>query len=124
MEITLEGKQSAKAKKLVDYLYDDTSFLYDVASDFQDEQRYTLSLLHDVLNKIDYSTLATLGFRESYLKSLVILFKDDISDEDYLNKLIDSNDLVAIKIASKIFELNNKLEYVKRLESRINNDRY
>ena len=122
MDVTLEGKQSTKAKKLIDYLYEDSNYLYDVAENFQDEQKYTVSLLRDVLNKIDYSTLATLGFRESYLKSLVILFKDDISDKEYIERLIKSNDLVAIIIAAKIFELNNKLEYVKILESRLKND--
>ena len=120
MEITLEGKQSAKAEKLVNYLYEDSEFLYDVAHNFQDEQRYTLSLLHDILNKIDYNTLATLGFRESYLKSLVILFKDDISDEEYINRLLEEDDLTAILIASKILENQKKLEYVKILEERIN----
>ena len=122
MDVTLEGKQSTKAKKLVNYLYEDSNFLYDVAGNFQDEEKYTLGLLHDVLNKVDYNTLATLGFRESYLKSLVILFKDDISDEEYVKKLIDKNDLVAISIAAKIYKEKNQLEYVKMLERRIEND--
>ena len=120
MEITLEGKQSAKAEKLVDYLYEDNKNLYELAHNFQDEQRYTLCLLSDILNKIDFSTLATLGFREHYLKSLAILFKDDITDEEYVNRLLEEDDLPAIFIAHKILESQNKNEYVKILEERIN----
>ena len=120
--ITLEGKQSAKAEKLIKYLYEDTSFLYDIAHSFQDEERYTLSLLHDILNKIDYNTLATLGFRESYLKSLVLLFKDDISQDDYIDRLIKEDDSVAIDIAHEILEKEN-INLKKIIEERrINND--
>ncbi len=122
ISITLEGKQSAKAEKLIDYLYKDTRFLYDIAHSFQDEERYTLSLLHDILNKIDYNTLATLGFRESYLKSLVILFKDDISKEEYIDRLIKENDSVAIDIAHELLEKDN-IDLKKMIKERgINND--
>ena len=120
MDITLEGKQSAKAEKLIDYLYEDSKFLYNIAHSFQDEQRYTLSLLSDIFNKIDYNTLATLGFREAYLKSLTILFKDDISDKDYIDRLLEENDLPAILVAIKILRNQNKDEYVKILEERCN----
>ena len=115
--ITLERKQSKKAELLISYLYKDTSFLYDIAHYFQDEQRYTLSLLHDVLNFIDYKTLATLGFRESYLKSLNILFKGNMSNSEYIKRLIAEDDQTAIDIASVIQNLNIK-------ERRDNDDRY
>ena len=95
-----------------------------MAHNFQDEQRYTLALLHNILNKIDFNTLATLGFRESYLKSLVILFKDDISDEEYVERLLNNNDISIISIAILLLKDNVNEKYVKMLEERIKNDRY
>ena len=73
INITLEGKQSKKAEMLVDLLYEDNSFLYEIARHFQDEHRYTIALLHDILNVVTIEELATMGFREPYLKSIDIL---------------------------------------------------
>ena len=107
IDITLEGKQSAKAEKLVDLLYEDNSFLYEIAHHFQDEQRYTVALLYDILNKISLEELATMGFREHYLNSIQLLNRS-------IDELIDSEDTTAMDIAIVLFKKNNK--DVKRLE--------
>ena len=105
--ISLEGKQSAKAEKLIDLLYKDNSFLYEIAHHFQDEQRYTVALLYDILNKISLEELATMGFRENYLNSIQLLNRS-------IDELIDSKDTTAMDIAIVLLKRDNK--DVKRLE--------
>lgn len=109
--ISLEGKQSAKAEKLVDLLYEDNNYLYDIAHHFQDEQRYTVSLLSDILNKVSLDKLATMGFRENYLKSIQLLNRS-------IDELIASKDTTAMDIAIIILKKENK--DVKRLEDERN----
>ena len=104
IHITLEGKQSAKAEKLVNLLYEDNSFLYDIAHHFQDEQRYTVALLSDILNKMSIEELATMGFREHYLNSLSVLYRSDEDVNDYIKKLIEEKDITAIDIALVLLE--------------------
>ena len=119
INITLEGKQSAKAKMLIDLLYDDSSYLYDLAEHFQDEQRYTVALLSDVLSKISLRELATMGFREGYLNSLLILDRSNDDLDNYINKLIKEKDLTAIDIAIIILEKED-IDITKLIEERNN----
>ena len=113
IHITLEGKQSAKAEMLVERLYEDNNYLYELAHHFQDEQRYTVALLHDILNRISKEQLATMGFRESYINSLSILKKEE-ELEEYIDKLIEKKDTVAMDIAIKLLEKeNNNIERLK-----------
>lgn len=88
-------------------MYEDNEFLYDLAQHFQDEQRYTISLLSDILSKVSLSDLATMGFRESYLKSLLILNRSNDDLDNYINKLIESKDTTAIDIAMVLLEKEN-----------------
>ena len=122
MEITLEGKQSAKAEKLVDYLFKEIidkngesylDHLYSVARNFQDEMRYSIGLLHDVLEdtKITANDLAVLGFRESYIEAVILLTKlENESYDEYIKRLILSNNSVAldIKLADLTHNMNEE----------------
>lgn len=120
MEITLEGKQSAKAEKLVNIIFENIkdkagesylNHLYSVAHNFQDEMRYTISLLHDIIEdtSVSINNLATLGFREEYLKVLdYITRKDGQSYEEYIDKILSSNNTVVLDI--KLADLNNNTD--------------
>ena len=119
INITLEGKQSAKAEKLVNIMYDDNEFLYEIAHHFQDEQRYTIALLHDILNKISIEQLATMGFREHYLNSLAILHRSNDDLDSYVDKLIDNKDTTAMDIALVLLEKDN-VDTTRLEESRNN----
>lgn len=117
MEITLEGKQSAKAEKLVNVLFKNKkdkagenyiNHLYRVAQNFQDEMRYTVSLLHDTIEDTAITTkdLALLGFREEYLKILDYLTKKESQTyEEYINNILSSNNSVVLDI--KLADLND-----------------
>ncbi len=123
INITLEGKQSKKAEMLIDLLYEDNDFLYEIARHFQDEQRYTVALLHDILTKVTLEQLATMGFREHYLRSIDVLNRSDLDISSYINKLIDNNDTTAIDIALLLLE-NEDVDKKILEEKRNNNDRY
>lgn len=129
MEITLEGKQSAKAEKLVNYVFKDIfdkvgesylNHLYSVAKNFQDEMRYSVGLLHDVIEdtKITMTDLAVLGFRESYIEAIVLLTKKDFETyNEYIERLISSDNTVALDI--KLADLTNNMngERLSRLST-------
>ena len=107
IHISLEGKQSAKAEKLINLLYEDNNYLYDIAHHFQDEQRYTIALLSDILDKVSIEQLATMGFREPYLKSLYTLNRSNDDINSYINRLIEDKDPTAIDVALVILEDEN-----------------
>lgn len=117
MEITLEGKQSAKAEKLVNILFKNITdkagesylnHLYRVAQNFQDELRYTVSLLHDTIEDtaITMNDLAVLGFREEYLNVLDYLTrKEGQTYQEYIENILSSNNLAVLDI--KLADLND-----------------
>lgn len=132
MEITLEGKQSNKAEKLVEYLFKSIKdkngenyllHLFTVARNFQDEMRYSIGLLHDVLEdtKITAKDLAVLGFRESYIEAVSLLTKlENESYDEYIKRLILSNNPVAldIKLADLTHNMNEERLSKLSIESR------
>ncbi len=71
------------------------------------------------MNKITLNELATMGFRENYLNSLAALNRSTDNVEDYINKLIESQDTTAIDIALVLLEKENI--DLKRLEEERNN---
>ena len=107
INITLETKQSNKAKMLIDLLDEDEDYLFDVAQHFQDEQRYTVSLLSKVLDKISLEDLATMGFKEQYLNCILLVNRSSNNLDSYINKLIEEKNIPAIDIAIVILERNN-----------------
>ena len=78
-----------------------------MAKHFQDEQRYTIALLSSILKKVSLSELATMGFREGYLKSVAIINRSNDDINGYIDRLINSNDASAIDIALVILESEN-----------------
>lgn len=133
MEITLEGKQSAKAEKLVNYLFETITdkngechlnYLYSVARNFQDEMRYSVGLLHDVIEdtKITAKDLAILGFRESYIEAIMLLTKKAFETYDeYIDRLILSDNTVALDI--KLADITHNMNE-ERLSGLIENEKY
>lgn len=129
MEITLEGKQSAKAEKLVNYLFETITdragesylnHLYSVAKNFQDEMRYSVGLLHDIIEdtKITMSDLAILGFRESYIEAIMVLTKKDFETYDeYIKRLSSSDNTVALDIKLVDITHNMNEERLSRLST-------
>lgn len=124
MEVTLAGKQSSKAEKLVDYLFKNKSkdgapylnYLYSIAHNFQDEMRYSVSLLQDILKetKITKNDLAVLGFREAYIEAIELLTKNKFeSYEDYIEHLICSSNMVAIDI--KLIIINHNINKEEKM---------
>lgn len=119
MEIILERKQSTKALLLIEKIFNNKfdkankpyiNHLKRVASSFQDEERYTISLLHDTLEdtSITYNDLLNLGFKEKYLDCLVLLTKtNNTSYEDYIDRIITSNDSSAMDV--KLADLKDNM---------------
>lgn len=119
MEIILERKQSTKALLLIEKIFNNKfdkankpyiNHLKRVASNFQDEERYTISLLHDTLEdtSITYNDLLNLGFKEKYLDCLLLLTKtNNTSYEDYIDRIITSNDSSAMDV--KLADLKDNM---------------
>lgn len=127
-EIRLEAKQSKKAEKLVEILFKDIkdrfgnpylNHLYAVANCFNDEERYTVGLLHDTLEEvpnITYNDLVYLGFRESYLNNLLLLTHNldvDTYDE-YIDKIISSSSIPVLDI--KLADMKHNLSRMDNLD--------
>ena len=120
MEITLEGKQSKKAERLIEVVFKDhvdknnhpyIEHLYNVANNFNDEERYTVGLLHDILEDtcVSFNDLAILGFRESCLNSVKLLTRDkDMSYKEYIDLIVSTNNTVALDI--KLADLKNNMD--------------
>ncbi|MBQ9834274.1 MAG: hypothetical protein IJO33_03690 [Bacilli bacterium] len=129
MEITLEGKQSAKAEKLVNYLFETITdktgecylnHLHNVARNFQDEMRYSVGLLHDIIEdtKITMTDLAILGFRESYIEAIMLLTKKEFETYDeYIDRLISSDNTVVLDIKLADITHNMNEERLSRLSA-------
>ncbi len=112
-EIILEGKQSSKAERLIEKLYSEDIIknLYSVANVFNDEERYTVSLLRNIYldTDITFNDLAKFGFRESYLSCIeLISMKKNQSFDQYIEAIISSNNIPVIDI--KIAELRKLIK--------------
>lgn len=126
IEIRLEAKQSKKAEKLVNIIFKNTfdligrpyiEHIYAVASGFNDEERYTTGLLHDILEdtKMTINDLVMLGFREMIVNNVILLTKEEDSYEKYIDKLVTSSNTVVLDIKLSDLKHNLKEERLNKL---------
>lgn len=77
-----------------------SNHLYHVSKDFEEDEIKSLALLHDLLEDTEVTTedLKEMGYNESFIQVLVLLTNDLPSYDDYIDRLVSSNNIVAMQI--------------------------
>jgi len=123
----LEKKDSySKAEKIVERLFKEKTdkggnpyleHLYYVSNKLEDLNMKTVGLLHDLLEdtNITASDLKQMGFTDEIIEALIIITKDgnDLYDE-YINKILESHNLIAISVKAVDMEHNLDISRIKK----------
>ena len=127
LEFLKELTEYEKALKIVHVLFKNIKdkagepyikhLLY-VSDNLDTEEEKIVGLLHDLIEDTDvtYSELEEVGFSEKIINTLEILTKKNNENySDYIDRIINSNDILALKVKQKDMENNMNKERLKRL---------
>ena len=92
--------------------------LFNVSSQFKETDEKVVGLLHDLVEDTDatFEELEKAGFEENIIEALKLLTKEHGSDYKlYIDRLLNSNNLLAIKIKEADMKNNMDPERLKKL---------
>lgn len=119
-----------KAEKIVERLFEGKTdkggnpylnHLYYVSNHLEEINMKIVGLLHDLLEDtiITADDLKEVGFNSKIIEALLLITKmDDESYEDYINRVLDSNNLTAINVKKVDMEHNMDLSRITNPTSR------
>lgn len=106
-----EGKMDKEGKPYIDHLYF-------VSNQVDTEDERVVGLLHDLLEDTDTSLLELqeIGFNDRVLSALILLTKvKGTAYSEYIDNLLNSNNLTAIKVKEADMRNNSDPERLKNL---------
>lgn len=86
-----------------------------VSNAFDDENHKIVGMLHDIIEDtvISKTILLELGFSDEVVEAVKILTRDDDDYFNYINRIADSNNMLAIDIKLKDLEHNMDIARIK-----------
>lgn len=90
--------------------------LYDVSNSLDTEIEKTVGLLHDILEDTDISVndLRSIGFTDEVIDALVLVTHNDTETyAEFIDRIINSNNLTALKVKLRDMENNMDLSRIK-----------
>ena len=108
-----------RSKELVNLYFKDkvdlgnhsyVNHLYHVSEDFEDAETKSLALLHDLLEdtEVTKEDLLEAGYSKEFVQTLLLLTNNTRSYDSYINRLIKSNNKIAMQIKIKDLLAINK----------------
>ena len=93
-----------------------TQHLYTVSNNLDTTEEKIAGLLHDIIEdtEITYKDLEELGFTKEILEVLkLVTRKKNETYDEFINRIIESNNLIALKVKQKDIENNMDLSRIK-----------
>ena len=90
--------------------------LYSVSNNLETMEEKTAGLLHDIIEdtEISYKDLEEVGFTKEILEVLeLVTRKETETYEEFINRIIESNNITALKVKQKDMENNMDLSRIK-----------
>jgi (p)ppGpp synthase/HD superfamily hydrolase len=90
--------------------------LYSVSNNLEKEEEKTAGLLHDIIEdtEITYEDLEEVGFTKEILEVLeLVTRKKTETYDEFINRIIESNNITALKVKQKDMENNMDLRRIK-----------
>lgn len=96
--------------------------LYYVSNNLENYEEKIVGMLHDVIEDtyVDEDLLLTFGFPKNIVNSVLLLTRNkEISYDEYIENIIKSNDLIALKVKKADMMHNMNKERLDALEENI-----
>ena len=90
--------------------------MYFVSNSFDEINRKIVGMLHDIIEDtvVSCNILEQLGFNKEIIDAIVILTKETLDYEKYIDIIINSNNLIAIDVKLKDLEHNMDISRIDK----------